>query len=119
MNFFKYENQPFPPSLSNEGELYSTIKRDLIPILEEKIETSSYKPQSDCLIVDGSSLVSLLIVPYRNNLWKFCKRCVKKVDGFSDTHQRVNIEFDQYKPESLKSFARLQRTIFTFGRQHI
>ena len=83
--FFKYENQPFPPSISNEGELYSTKKSDIIPILEEKVETLCLKPQSDALIVDGSWLV------------------------YSFAHQRVGFVFDQYKAESLKSYTRQQR----------
>ena len=108
-DFFKYENQLFPPSISNGGELYSTKKSDIITLLEEKVETSIYKPQSDCLIVDGSALVYSLystettFESFANNVF------VKKVEGFSYTHQRVDIVFDQYNPESLKSFTRQQR----------
>ena len=108
-DFFKYENKLFPPSISNGGELYSTKKSDIITLLEEKVETSIYKPQSDCLIVDGSALVYSLystettFESFANNVF------VKKVEGFSYAHQRVDIVFDQYNPESLKSFTRQQR----------
>ena len=104
--FFKYENQPFSPSISNEGELYSTKKSDIIPIFEEKVETLCLKPQSDALIVGGSSLV-YSFHPTEATFESFAKNVFeKKVEGFSITHQRVDVGFDQYKAESLKSYTR-------------
>ena len=56
-DFFKYENQQFPPVLSNHGEQYCTQKADLISAMEELVETEQDQPQADQLLVDGSALV--------------------------------------------------------------
>ena len=67
------------------------------------------KPQSDALIVDGSSLV-YSFHPTEATFESFAKNVFeKKVEGFSITHQRVDVVFDQYKAESLKSYTRQQR----------
>ena len=107
--FFKFENQPFPPSISCGGELYSTKKADLIALIEDKVEVSSIKPQSDFLVVDGSALVFSLY-PTEITFGTFAQNTfLKKIEGFSNSHQRVDIVFDQYNPESLKCFTRQQR----------
>ena len=107
--FFKFENQPFPPSISNGGELYSTKMADIIAPIEDKVEVSSIKPQSGFLVVDGSALVYSLY-PTETTFGTFAQNTfLKKIEGFSNSHHRVDIVFDQYNPDSLKSFTRQQR----------
>ncbi|CAE1256528.1 unnamed protein product [Acanthosepion pharaonis] len=54
--FFKHENQSFPPSLSKRGKLH--VATDLVDVLQTKVEFPDTKPETDVLIVDGAFLVN-------------------------------------------------------------
>lgn len=56
--FFKHENQSFPPSLSKQGKLHVAAKSDLVDVLQTKVELPDTKPETDVLIVDGAFLVN-------------------------------------------------------------
>ena len=108
--FFKHENQSHPPSISNDGELYQTQKADIIHELEKLVDISYSQPQTDCLIVDGSTLVhslkpiKFILEEYASNVFN------SKIDGFAKTHTRVDVVFDQYKSDSLKAHTRVRGT---------
>ena len=57
--FFKHENQPFPPSLSEYGKLRSSKKSDLMSLLPVN---DQHEPPNffDSLVIDGAALVHLL-----------------------------------------------------------
>lgn len=57
--FFKHENQPFPPSLSEYGKLRSSKKSDLMSLLP--VDDPSEPPNLfDAIAIDGAALVHLL-----------------------------------------------------------
>ena len=58
-NFFKHENQCFPPSVSTDGILRSTVKSDLMDLLPvgEDHEPPDY---FNAIAIDGTALVHLL-----------------------------------------------------------
>ena len=57
--FFKHENQPYPPSISEYGKLQSTKKSDLLYLLAQNNLNSP--PESfDSIVFDGGALVHLL-----------------------------------------------------------
>lgn len=107
-DFFAHENQSYPPSISKDGELYDTLKSDIINELEKFVETSDCQPQADALILDGSVLV------YSNQTTKgtfeeYSHTFDMQIDEFAQRHSRVDVIFDQYKPNSLKAHARKKR----------
>lgn len=57
--FFKHENQPFLPSLSEYGKLQSSKKSDLMSIL---LPDDQHEPPNffDSINIDGAALVHLL-----------------------------------------------------------
>lgn len=85
----------------------------MIDVLEEKVQTSICKHQTDSLIIDGSSLVYSLhptettFEGYANNVF------ANKIKQYAQKHQRVDVVFDQYQydPASLKSYTREQRGV--------
>ncbi|XP_041473687.1 uncharacterized protein LOC121422601 [Lytechinus variegatus] len=63
--FFKHENQKYPPSLSSSGTLKQGTKSDLVRLLEALINTPSAvtnTPSTDVTVLDGAALVHLIPV---------------------------------------------------------
>ncbi|KAL5007288.1 hypothetical protein ScPMuIL_016094 [Solemya velum] len=62
--FFKHENHPHPPSLSDSGKLRQGKKSDLVGILVQQTHDSQVDPPSffDAKILDGAAVVHLLPV---------------------------------------------------------
>ena len=57
--FFKHENHPYPPSLSDRGKLQQGKKSDLLSLLGQK--TQNELPVSfDVKILDGAAVVHFL-----------------------------------------------------------
>jgi len=54
--FFSYENQSYPPSLSQDGMSRTGSKSDLVPILERFGDGNSSKPDVDVLMLDGAAI---------------------------------------------------------------
>ena len=106
--FFAHENQCYPPSISNNGELYETQKADIIHELEKCVNISDCQPPSDALIVDGSALV-YSVQPTKGTFEDYVEKFDENIDAFAQNHSRVDVIFYQYKPDSLKSHARKMR----------
>ncbi len=111
-NFFSHENQPWPPSLSEQGKLrLPANKSDLLSCIGE---ATILNPPNlyDVKIVDGPAIV--------HSLSANCNR-VKTFDEYADSvfvewiekalhnSNRVDIIWDQYKPNSLKDSTREKR----------
>ena len=95
--FFKFENQPWPPSLSHTGQLREGQKADLVKCLKAVATPETGQPTAilldpTAILLDGAVIVQML--PPGNNLCTFegyCKtvfgpyierqlQCVKRVD---------------------------------------
>ena len=127
--FFRHENQSFPASLSNNGNLLVGKKSQLIEMLEvvpsanmqiyeEQINISDYavvadldvEKSPDGVVIDGSALVHSL-VPRRSKTFEEYAdhEVVPKIKMYSEKYQRTDIVFDVYKASSLKAEARSRR----------
>lgn len=107
--FFRHENQPFPPSLSDGGKLRLGKKSDLLSILVQEAHVDL--PEIfDVKLLDGAAIVHLLptansvtfdeyaelvFIPYIMNQLHSCKR--------------VDIVWDTYLPQSIKDSTRVKR----------
>ena len=58
--FFKHENQPFPPSLSNGGAMKTGTKSDIIEFLNIEPINPISKPLVDVVVLDGAAVVHML-----------------------------------------------------------
>ena len=59
-DFFMYENQSAPPSLSCEGNMRSTAKSSLLEWLEPLPQPAEVLHDMDVMILDGAAIVSML-----------------------------------------------------------
>ena len=110
--FFKYENQAYPPSISDHGNLRFGSKADLLrcltPLSNTFIDITDLKV--DAYIFYGAVVVQLLrpglsktFADYRDKIFiPYIKSFLKKVN-------RLDIVFDIYIPTSLKSATRNKR----------
>ena len=57
--FFKHENQAYPPAFSQDGVLRSGIKAELVHCLESLVSVDG-TPTVDTLILDGVAIVNML-----------------------------------------------------------
>ena len=56
--FFKYENQAYPPSLSSGGNIRTGSKADILQCLEK--DTLGHSPDVDVKVLDGAAIVNML-----------------------------------------------------------
>ena len=109
--FFRHENRPYPPSISDLGELKLPIKSDLLDCLEQLVPSCKTPPEVDVKVFDGAVLVHML----RPSGCKTFKDYNDKVfqtyiEGQLRDVQRVDVVWDRYLPESLKQSTRDKRT---------
>ncbi|KAK3083940.1 hypothetical protein FSP39_005667 [Pinctada imbricata] len=108
--FFRHENQPYPPSLSKFGDIRLGTKSDLLVPLERIKESETEAPNVDVVVLDGAAIVNLLkpracrtfqgysrqiFLPYVKRPLRFCSR--------------VDVVWDQYFSNSLKASTRKKR----------
>lgn len=117
-DFFQYENQPFPPSLSDNGQLRFGQKSDLLQCIENDTVTSLSNPLVQCIVLDGAAIVQMLnpgkaktFLDYASQVFMpFIESQLSKVS-------RLDIVWDQYWSDSLKSATRVKRG--SGSRQHV
>lgn len=59
-DFFKFEDQPWPPSLSHMGQLREGQKADLVKCLKVVTTPETEQPTLDAIILDGAVIVQML-----------------------------------------------------------
>ncbi|XP_051232747.1 uncharacterized protein LOC127350304 [Dicentrarchus labrax] len=104
---------PIPPSLAaTNGSLHSTNKSVLVNILTKHIQTPADVPlqEPSCFLIDGQALVMALgkppdITTFGNYANKFADTVLK----MAEKYQRVDVVFDRYHDESIKTGTRKKR----------
>ena len=109
-DFFKYENQPWPPSLSQLGQLRGGQKADLLKCLPSTSAQIAPQPVVDAVILDGAVIVQMLqprtartFDEYFNTV--FASYILKHLE----TARRVDLVWDVYQDDSLKRSLREKR----------
>ena len=107
--FFKHENHPFPPSLSDRGKLRLGKKSDLLSVLPEgndKVVPVSF----DFKVLDGAAIVHLL---QTNSITTFDDYAtdvfIPYINRQLDTAERVDVVWDSYVTRSIKESTREKR----------
>lgn len=108
--FFQHENQTAPASLSDSGRLHSCQKSQLVNILETRIVPSDSEPMAEVLVIDGSALINALPPRTSKTFDDYAREEIRtKLESYCDNYKRVDIVFDLYQKDSLKSETRSKR----------
>ena len=108
--FFKHENQSYPPSLSVHGSLRLGKKSDLLGCLEDLAETSGVEAETDTIILDGAAIVNMVTPGTAKTFDDYALTVfVPYIQGQLQRANRVDIVWDTYTQDSLKAHTRKQR----------
>lgn len=108
-DFFKHENQPYPPSLSQFGKMRFGKKSDLLKCLE--VPSQQNPPSSyDAKIFDGAAIVHALLPGTAITF----SQCAERVffpflTRELDSAKRIDVVWDAYRADSLKEATREKR----------
>ena len=109
MIFFSYENQPWPPSLSDQGQLRRGQKADLLKCQPQATSPVS-TPLVDAVIVDGAVIVQMLEPKPSRTFDEYFSivfaPCVLKQ---LENAKRVDLVWHVYLDDSLKKSLREKR----------
>ena len=109
--FFTHENQAYPPSISQFGDLKLGVKSDLMKCLEKLSPGCQRHPTVDATLIDGAALVNMLkpskesrtFTDYVNVTY------LPYIEAQLLSVQRVDIIWDIYVDNSLKASTRSKR----------
>ena len=108
--FFRHENQAFPPALSDGANLHLGTKRDLLLCLEDLCETQSEAPIASSIIVDGAAIVQMLKPAGAKNFAEYASQnFVPYITSQLLNTSRLDLVWDRYIEDSLKGTARAKR----------
>ena len=108
--FFSHENQPYPPTLSEFGNLRYTKKSDLIPIITKGITETSPPPYNDVKVFDGAAVVHSLSVSAVYMFAEYARESfLSYINNTLRYASRTDIVWDDYRESSLKEAMREKR----------
>ena len=107
--FFKHENQAYPPALSQGGVLRSGIKSELVHCLESlvSVDGTPTTPTVDTLILDGAAIVNMLKPGSAKTFQDYADNIVLPyIQSRLQNVSRIDVVWDVYHKDSLKVDAR-------------
>ena len=109
--FLAHENQAYPPSLSNMGKLRSGTESDLVNCLEDKVlSTDSCSPTPEVIILDGPAIVNMLKPGAAKTFEDYANQVFKPyIMSHLKNASRLDVVWDEYFPDNLKTEARSKR----------
>ena len=100
--FFAHENQPKPPSLCELGEnLYN--KAEMANLLEEHITPLTQTPKCETTIIDGAAAMHFVTPGNCKTIDEYAETFSQYVVKKFELSARVDVVFDTYLDEGLKS----------------
>jgi len=110
-DFFRHENQPSPPALAQYGQMCSGTKSDLATILEASVMSPDDRPNVEVLLLDGAVAVNLLKPGACKTFQEYGENVFLKyvTSQLHDVSKRLDIVWDEYIHDSLKSMTRSKR----------
>lgn len=109
--FFRHENQLFPPSLSDHGELHRITKSDLLTALEIPPTDLTVNITHDCKIFDGGPLIHMLRPTTVTTFDQYAKNVFLPYIEKEASRSRIDIVWDEYREKSIKASTRQKRGI--------
>lgn len=109
-DFFTYENQPWPPSIAQNGKLRGGQKADLVKCLANEATEILERPSVDAVILDGAVIVQMLPVKTSRTFEEyFATVFAPYIMKQFEAARRVDLVWDDYRSDSLKSSTREKR----------
>lgn len=109
--FFCHENQPWPPSISENGEIRPGKKSDLVKCLEQQCSVRTVNtPSVDATVVDGAVIVQMLPPGMSKNFQEYSDKVfVPYILKQLEKVKRIDVVWDVYRTDSLKQTTRQNR----------
>ena len=108
--FFRHENQAYPPALSDCGNLYLGTKSDLLVCLEDPSDIQSEAPVASSVVLDGGVLVQILKPASVKNFIEYASQIfIPYILSQFQNASRVDLVWDSYLEDSLKGTTRAKR----------
>ena len=109
-DFFQHENQSTPPSLSSEGQLRPGLKSSLLECLEQLPPPEAVCPEADVLILDGAAIVHMIRPGAAKTFQAYTEDAfLPHITHMLQTVSRLDVLWDVYRTDSLKSLAKEER----------
>ena len=110
--FFRHENNSYPPSISKNGCLRSGTKSDLVRCLVDShsIDTEQNDIIVECIILDGAAIANMIKPKNVNTFQGYAdQNFVPHIRSHLQKCKRIDLVWDVYIEHSLKSSARQKR----------
>ncbi len=109
--FFKHENHANPPSISEYGSLRKGNKADFLKCIENCGKSILESPRTTVKILDGAAIVQMMPPGCAKTFGQYSSLFVESVkkEFRSESMRRIDVVFDRYFPDSLKSDTREKR----------
>ena len=109
-NFFTYENQPWPPSIAQNGKLRGGQKAELVKCLTNEAAEILEKPSVDAVILNGAVIVQMLPVKTSRTFEEYFVTVIAPyILKQLEAARRVDLVWDDYRSDLLKSSTREKR----------
>ena len=108
-SFFKHENHSYPVSISEYGKLRKCSKSDFLKCLPDDEELQTNSPDVEAKIIDGAAFVNMNMPRKSNTLGEYIDELAEKINSYCKNTGRVDVVFDTYLPDSIKSETRENR----------
>ena len=107
---FSYENCDYPPSLCQNGKMYSGTKSELLRCIEEDINIIDTVPSADVVVIVGSLMIRLLKPETSVTFKDYAEDIVLPyLQSWLQNVSRIDIVWDEYFEDSLKTACREAR----------
>ncbi|MES9879584.1 MAG: TCR domain-containing protein, partial [Sedimenticola sp.] len=109
--FFRHENQSYPPSLSKFGDLRSGTKADLVGCLKDTYPAPTEdSPEVDAILLDGAAIINMLKPGHAKTFDEYSRLVfLPYIRSQLEKAKRVDIVWDEYIKDSLKRMTRQKR----------
>ena len=103
-----YESSEFPPSLTKDGEMHHGDKADLVNIIVSDNHRYSEHPDTTCVVIDGAAMVRKNKPQNSTTIGEYIDdELMPKIINKFTYSDRVDLVFDQYNPDSIKTGTRI------------
>ena len=107
---FSNETRKYPPALAKNGDMRPGKKADLLYCLKNIVVASGIMPEVSGEVLDGAMIVNIIKPTSENNFKSYAdKLIVPFIKQELGKYKRVDVIFDTYKKDSLKSSTCMQR----------
>lgn len=116
--FFRHENHAYPPALSSYGQIRQGKKADLMSCLEQSCQPQGQsRPLTDVTVLDGAAVVNFLLPGANKSFGDYATNVFLPYIGQQiEKSCRLDIVWDQYHEDSLKSQTRETRGSGSYQR---